>query len=102
VSSYNKTNLTYQTIATLVDITTLKSGWNLVSSKNIRDLNNTFKNKNISFIWRWKDGIWEFYSPKANLTASAISAGYTTIKSIDDFDGFWIYFEYFKKTFVSN
>ena len=83
--------LKYQTTQDMLDIDSLNSGWSLVSSAKITDLNSKFLNSDIKSIWRWEDDNWSFYSPQAQLTKKAIDSGFNSIDKIDDFDGFWIY-----------
>ncbi|MEA3316280.1 MAG: C13 family peptidase [Campylobacterota bacterium] len=74
----------------ILDISTLKSGWNLVSSATITDMS-IFKD--IQTIWAWNNitQTWKFYSSDAVKTKLAIDAGYESLSFIDNYDGFWVY-----------
>lgn len=75
---------------TILDISTLKSGWNSVSSATITDMS-IFKD--IQTIWGWNNisQTWKFYSSDAIKTKLAIDAGYESLSFIDNYDGFWVY-----------
>lgn len=90
VSAKTDFSLTYLTAPTVLDISTLSSGWNLVSSKAITDINSKFSDSSIHSIWKWENNKWQFYANDASLTYQAAKMGFDTIYSIDDFDGFWV------------
>ena len=74
----------------ILDISKLTTGWNLVSSATITNMD-IFKD--MQTIWAWNNitQTWKFYSKDAVTTQLAIEAGYESLSFIDNYDGFWVY-----------
>jgi hypothetical protein len=78
----NSTNMTQEYISSLSD------GWHLLGADiNITDLS-IFDNTD--FIWQYKSGVWEAYSPQEIYQDAINNSNIPTFDQIDKNSGFWI------------
>ncbi len=70
----------------------LKKGWQLIGSTTKIDELSIFDSKNVEQVWRYdaKSQKWQGFSPDSAISKKIIDAGYESIKSIENWHGFWI------------
>ena len=72
------------------DIFNLHQGWNLIGSSSSVDLSKDFNNSNISVVWRYENGQWQYYA-SSEAIKSQIGNKYTLFTKTSPNEGFWVY-----------
>ena len=80
------------------DTFNLHQGWNLVGSSSSIDLSKDFNNSNISVVWGYKNGQWQYFTSN-DAIKSQIGNKYTMFTKTSPNEGFWVYA---KKNFIVN
>lgn len=90
-------NLSQQTVTingTAVQDATLNivSGWQLASLKSAATTNvaSIFNKDEITTVWKFANGDWQAYSPKANVQQLIQDAGITALTTLNAGEGFWV------------
>ena len=71
------------------DTFNLHQGWNLVGSSSSVDLSKDFNNSNISVVWRYENGQWQYYT-SSDAIKSQIGNKYTLFTKTSPNEGFWV------------
>jgi hypothetical protein len=66
----------------------LQTGWNLVSTKKISDVENKFNTENIDYVWAFENNKWSYYS---NMSKYQDYSSFAKLNSIKEAQGYWIY-----------
>ena len=72
------------------DTFNLHQGWNLVGSSSSVDLSKDFNNSNISVVWRYENGQWQYYA-SSEAIKTQIGNKYTLFTKTSPNEGFWVY-----------
>ena len=72
------------------DTFNLLQGWNLIGSSSSVDLSKDFNNSNISVVWRYKNGQWQYFTSN-DAIKSQIGNKYTLFTKTSPNEGFWVY-----------
>ena len=72
------------------DTFNLHQGWNLVGSSNSVDLSKDFNKSNISVVWRYENGQWQYYT-SSDAVKSQIGNKHILFTKTSPNEGFWVY-----------